>query len=217
MTVGAQEAAREQGIRLAQRLVATLRDKDLLPQIYPALFQDGIDEGSLHAYMLSALVLVGDRLGFTPVADSPIFDRLDKLLTGEGAKRPDAVWFDRSTQQVQCLVEYERYTARSLAPKARNLLIMGKELHPAPQLAVLDYWTYTSVPSAALQEVRAIFSAGFTHPAGISFPPLACPVLVLETVVAESDGRPWVHTVQPRLFISRGEDKPYIVQELALA
>ncbi len=78
-------AAQDEGAHLAQQLVRAMRVPSFLPTIYPAMFNHGVDEGTLHAYMLSALVLVGDRLGFSPVSDSPIFDRLDKLLMGEGA------------------------------------------------------------------------------------------------------------------------------------
>jgi hypothetical protein len=72
-------AALRSGSELAQRLTGALRDSTFLPAIYPSVFVGGIDDGSLHAYMLSALVLVGDRLGYTPVCDAPIFDRLVDL------------------------------------------------------------------------------------------------------------------------------------------
>jgi hypothetical protein len=205
---------RDDGVRLAQRLCGTLRDSSFLPAVYPALFGEGIDEGSLHSYMLSALVLVGDRLGFSPVADAPIFDRLDKLLMGEGAKRPDAIWFQRGQDEIRLLMEFERFTSRSLAPKARNLLVMSKELQPAPRLVVLNYWTYTPVASDALREVQAVFAHGFRHPNGVMFPPLTCPALALETLVAAKGARASVQAVTPRLFVHDKEDKPYIVQRL---
>lgn len=205
---------RDDGARLAQRLLATMRDSSFLPAVYPALFCQGIDEGSLHAYMLSALVLVGDRLGFTPVADAPIFDRLDKLLMGEGAKRPDAIWFQRGQDEIRLLLEFERFTSRSLAPKARNLLIMGKELQPMPRLVVLNYWTYTPVAADALHEVQAVFAHGFRHATGVLFPPLGCPALALETLVAVQGGRTSVQAITPRLFVQDQEDKPYVVQRL---
>lgn len=197
--------------------MGVLRDEHFLPTIYPALFQGGIDEGSLHAYVLSALVLVGDRLGFSPVCDSPIFDRLDKLLTGEGAKRPDAVWFARGTQEVRCLIEFERYSPHSLAPKARNLLIMGKEHGETLELAVLWYWTYTRVPDADLRSVGGIFAQGFRHPEGVSFHPLLCPALVLELVAEEkpATNRTAITGIWPRLFLAAGENKPYIVDQLS--
>lgn len=214
--VGAPGVGQGEGIQLAQNLVAILRDRSFLPAVYPALFTQGIDEGSLHSYMLSALVLVGDRLGFSPVSDAPIFDRLDKLLMGEGAKRPDAVWFQRGQDEIRCLIEFERYTNSSLAPKARNLLVMGKELQPSPRLIVLKYWTYTTVPADALREVSSVLAHGFRHSTGVAFPPLACPALALETLVVNQGGRTRVQAIMPRLFVYGGEDKPYIVQQLSV-
>lgn len=205
---------RDDGELLAENLVAMLRNARLLPMVYKDLFGSGIDEGSLHAYMLSALVLIGDRLGFSPVSDVPIFDRLDKLLMGEGAKRPDAVWFVRGAQEIRCLVEFERYSAHSLLPKVRNLLIMGNEIQPTPHLVVLNYWTYSPIPARALHETQAVFARGFKHSAGIEFRPLACPALVLETLVTNQDSRARVHGFVPRLFVHNGEDKPYVIQRL---
>jgi hypothetical protein len=204
----------DDGVQLAQNLVVTLRDSAFLPVVYPALFSEGIDEGSLHSYMLSALVLVGDRLGYSPVSDAPIFDRLDKLLMGEGAKRPDAVWFQRGQDEIRCLIEFERYTNRSLVPKARNLLIMSKELQPLPQLIVLNYWTYSTVSPEMLREVQSVFAHGFRHAAGMTFPPLDCPALTLETIVANKGMCTRVQVIVPRLFVHGGEDKPYMVQHL---
>jgi hypothetical protein len=202
------------GVQLAQNLVVSLRDNAFLPAVYPALYNGGIDEGSLHSYMLSALVLVGDRLGYSPVSDAPIFDRLDKLLMGEGAKRPDAIWFQRDREEIQCLIEFERYTSRSLVPKARNLLIMSKELQPPPHLIVLNYWTYSTVSPDMLREVQSVFAHGFRHTTSMIFPPLRCPALVLESLVAIQEERARVQAIVPRLFVYDGEDKPYIVQRL---
>lgn len=204
----------DSGVQLAQNLVASLRDKDFLPAVYPALYGKGIDEGSLHSYMLSALVLVGDRLGYSPVSDAPIFDRLDKILMGEGAKRPDAVWFQRDQEEIRCLIEFERYTHHSLVPKARNLLIMSRELQPSPHLIVLNYWSYSTVSPDTLREVQSVFAHGFWHATGMTFPPPDCPALALETIVANKGARTRVQAVVPRLFIRGGEDKPYMVQHL---
>ncbi|WIG57798.1 MAG: hypothetical protein OJF49_000543 [Ktedonobacterales bacterium] len=209
-------AHQQPGMTLARWLLEQLHDPAFLPVMYPALFARGIDDGALHAYMLSALVLVGHRLGYSPVCDSPIFDRLDKLLMGEGAKRPDAVWFSRTDQTPRCLVEFERYTPNALAPKARNLLIMGKQISATLDLIVLDYWTYIPVPDAQLAAPLAIFSHGFTHATGMSFSALPCPALVLETQVEARDGKTAISHVAPRLVIADGEHKPYMLRELTL-
>lgn len=207
-------AALRAGCDLAQRLMGALRDPTFLPAIYPSMFMAGVDDGSLHAYMLSALVLVGDRLGYTPVCDAPIFGRLDKLLTGDGAKRPDAVWFRRGTSDVMCLIEFERYSGRSLVPKAQNLLVMGKELQPSPKLVVLNYWTYASCSDSDLRAAADVFAHGFQHTSGITFRPLECPSLILETLVNGDAGRAVVVATQPRAFVAAGENKPYMIEQL---
>lgn len=204
----------DQSALLAEKLMRTLRDAEFLNEIYPHMFSSGVDEGSLHAYMLSALVLVGDRLEFAPVSDAPVSDRLDKMLIGEGAKRPDAIWFTRGRQEIECLVEFERYTSRSLLPKARNLLIMGKELQPSPHLVILIYWTYTPIPTSALQPTQAVFAEGFSHPSGIRFHCFACPSLVIETLVDDQNGRVRIRQFTPRLYVQNGENKPYIIKRL---
>lgn len=206
----------DDGISLAQSIVSALRDQSFLPVMFPALFTEGINEGSLHAFMLSALVLTGDRLRFSPVSDAPVFDRLDKLMMGEGAKRPDAVWFERGQSEIRCLIEFERYTLHSLAPKARNILIMGKELQPSPHLVVLNYWTYAPVTAEALRETQSVFAQGYRHPTGVAFPPVDCPALVLETLVANHGARASIQNFTPRLFVYGHENKPHIVQRLNL-
>lgn len=211
---GPSRAESSNGHLLAQRIVTALRDRDFLPAIYPALFTGEIAEGSLHAYMLSAYVLVGDRLAFSPVSDAPVFDRLDKLLIGEGSKRPDALWIDRGGQSIRCLIEFERYSPASLAPKARNLLMMGKEIQGTLDLIVLNYWTYIALPDEMLRETLTIFAHGFRHTVGVAFGALRCPALVVETVVVSQGSGIRIHTVTPRLFVAGGENKTYVVERL---
>ena len=127
------------GRDIAQTIMEGLRSPDILPAAYPALFEGGVAEGSFHSYMLSALLLLGDQLGYSAVFDSPIFDSLDNLLLGEGAKRPDSIWFERETETVRVLTEFERYTAKSLEPKARNLLLMANACAEDVYLLVLMY------------------------------------------------------------------------------
>ena len=209
-----QVSALDPGIDLALRLMSALRNPSFLPVIYPALYEGGVADGSLHAYMLSALVLVGDRLGYTPVCDAPTFDRLDILLTGDGAKRPDALWFRRGTDEVKCLVEFERYSSRSLPPKALNLLVMGKEHRQTLDLAVLHYWSYARCSEMDLIGVASVFAHGFQHVSGLSFQPLDCPALVVETIVLDQAGTVTIAGSWPQLFISKGENKAYVVEML---
>ena len=155
------ETRLQQGGKIAQTIMQCLRSPDILLATYPALFEGGVAEGSFHSYMLSALLLLGDRLGYSAVCDSPIFDRLDNLLLGEGSKRPDSVWFDRGTEIVRVLVEFERYTANSLQPKARNLLIMANACAKDLNLLVLMYWTLGARALAELRAAYDLFKRGF--------------------------------------------------------
>ena len=116
----------EQGVEIARSIIEQLRSPEFIPIVYPELFGKGIEGGSFHPYMVSALLLLGDRLGFSPICDSPIFDRLITLLTGEGNKRPDSVWFERGTSIVRVLIEFERFTSTSLEHKAQNFNPNGK-------------------------------------------------------------------------------------------
>ncbi|HEX6798417.1 MAG TPA: hypothetical protein VF116_11970 [Ktedonobacterales bacterium] len=205
------------GVELARGLVATLRDPQFLPVIYPSLFAEGVLDGSLHATVLSALVLAGDRLGFTPVCDAPMFDDLDLALTGDASKRPDAAWLDRSTRDVRCLIEFERYTPASLVPKAKNLLVMGKAAGQTLDLAALVYWSYEHLPRRELANVVQVFAQGFTHGSGAHFRRLGCLSLVTQVVATRVAGnRVVIERITPRVMVVAGEDKPYMLVELLM-
>lgn len=205
------------GIELARNLVTALRDPTFLPPIYPRLYRAGVPEGSLHATMLSALVLVGNRLGLTPICDAPVFDDLDLALTAEASKRPDAAWLDRNTHGIRCLIEFERYTPRSLAPKARNLLVMGKAAEHSLDLTVLAYWSYEHVPPQELASASSTLAQGFTHTSGASFKRLDCPALVIEMqVMSTAESKVVVGQILPRTVVAAGEEKPYLVADLTM-
>jgi len=177
------------------------------------LFEGGVAEGSFHSYVLSALLLLGDRLGYSAVCDSPIFDRLDNLLLGEGSKRPDSVWFDRGTETVRVLIEFERYTANSLESKARNLLLMANACADDVNLLVLMYWTAGVRDSADLQAACRVAKRGFSSK-GVRIRPAPCPMLLLETIVKRHGDRLTVDGFVAKRFVFGGENKGYVVEDL---
>jgi hypothetical protein len=124
------------------------------------------------------------------------------------------VWFRRGTSYVECLIEFERYAGGSLVPKAQNLLVMSKELQPSPELVVLNYWTYATCPDADLRAACGVFAHGFQHASGMTFWPLECPALMLETLVINEAGRVAIAGTWPRSFVAAGENKRYVVEEL---
>jgi hypothetical protein len=204
----------QSGVEFARALLATLRDPQFMPVAYPSLFAEGVLDGSLHATMLSALVLAGDRLGFMPICDAPIFDDLDLALTSDASKRPDAVWIDRNTRSIRCLLEFERYAKRSLVPKAQNLMVMGKAAGQGLGLAVLAYWSYEHIPLQELAVAAATFTKGFVHPSGTFFEHLDCVSLVLEVqVMTLASRRVALGQITPRIAVAAGEEKPYLLDE----
>jgi len=207
------EVRLQRGWKVAQTIVQGLRSSDILPAVYPALFEGGVTEGSFHSYMLSALLLLGDRLGYSPVFDSPIFHRLDNLLLGEGAKRPDSMCFERGTETVRVLIEFERYTTNALDPKARNLLLMANACAEDVDLLVLMYWT---VEVRGLAELRAAYDLarrGFGS-RGSQFGSGPCPMLLLETIAKRRRGRLTISSFVAKQFVFGGEDKTYVVEDL---
>lgn len=203
----------ERGWQVAQSIVQSLRSPGILPTIYPALFARGVAEGSLHSYMLSALLLLGDRLGYSAVVDSPVFDRLDNLLLGEGSKRPDSVWFDRGTETTQVLIEFERYTTSSLEQKARNLLIMANACVDDITLLVLMYWTLEVRSQSDLQAACGLAERGF-RARGSRFGRAPCPMMLLETIVKRRGECLSIDSFVVRQFVFGGESKRYIAENL---
>jgi len=198
---------------LSRAILVAFRKPDYLGALFPNLFQTGIHEGSIHPFMVSALLLLGSQFGFSPVCDSPVFERLDNLLTGEGNKRPDSVWYERGTENINVLIEFEHYKPNALEHKARNLLLMNNACRPAPQLLSLIYWSYNVLPATALIGPVSIFRSGYTV-YGNKFYPAECPVLIAEIVVSKQNGKTRLETAIARAFVHQGEDKKYMLDLL---
>lgn len=209
------EARLQRGWEVARTIVQGFRSSDILPAAYPALFEGGVAEGSFHAYMVSALLLLGDRLGYSAVFDSPIFDKLDNLLLGEGGKRPDSIWFERGTETVRVLIEFERYTSNSLEPKARNLLLMANACTRDVDLLVLTYWTVEVRGLAELRGAYELARRGFSSK-GSQFGPGPCPMLLLETIAKRHGERLTISSFVAKQFVFGGENKDYVVEDLNL-
>jgi hypothetical protein len=207
------EARLQQGREVAKTIVQNLRNSDFLRVTYPALYERGVAEGSFHSYMVSALLLLGDRLGYSAVCDSPIFDRLDNVLLGEGGKRPDSIWFERGTETVRVLIEFERYTSSALKPKAQNLILMSNACAEDLSLLTLMYWTTQIRDLTDLDASSSVAKRGFRRK-GSYFRPSPCPILLLETLVKPSVEGLMVDSFVAKQFIFGGENKHYVADEL---
>ena len=201
------------GWEVARTVLQGLRSPGLVPAAYPALHEGGVAEGSFHSYMLSALLLLGHRLGYSAVLDSPVFDRLDNLLLSEGSKRPDSVWFERGTETVRVLIEFEKYTANSLESKARNLVLTANACAEDVTLVVLMYWTTQVRSWGDLRRAAELARKGFRSK-GSYFSPAACPMLIVETIVERHGERLTVSSFVAKDFVIGGENKDYVVEDL---
>jgi hypothetical protein len=207
------EARLQQGGDIARSLLDQLRTGGTIPATYPLLFRGGVAEGSLHSFMVSALLLLGHRLGYSSVCDSAMSDDVDRVLLGEGARRPDSIWYERGTDRVRVLVEFERYKANALQQKARNLLLQANACKNDVQLLVLMWWTEAARAAADLGPPRDVFVGGFQQ-SGSRYGPSLCPVLMLETLVKWTGNRLAACGFTARLFVFGRENKPYIVDSL---
>jgi hypothetical protein len=204
----------ERGRKMAYALIQGLRDPEILPKSYPVLFKGGVSSSALHPYALSGLLLLGDRLGYSAVIDSPIFERLDPILIGGGPKRPDSIWFERGGETIRMLIEFEQGRADSLEHKARNLLLASRACDLGLDLLVLIYWILDNQSRPDLTPACEVFKRGFRSE-GSRFGPNACPVLVLETIAARQPrDRVSLGGFVAMRFISGGEDKPYVIESL---
>ena len=206
-------AYQSQGVDIAHSIVRELRSPEFIPIVYPELFRRGITGGSFHSYMVSALLLLGNRLGYSPICDSPVFDPLDKLLTGDGSKRPDSVWFERGTTIARVLIEFEHFTSTSLEHKARNLILMTNAHKYDIKLLTLMYWATEVRSVSELKSAVEIFKNGFSQN-GYKYYPPACPVLILETKTIGKEEYLIIDGFIVRQLIIDKENKPYRVNEL---
>jgi hypothetical protein len=210
---GTEDLRLRRGWEIARGLVSSLRSSETIRETYPALLGGGVLEGALHSYMLSALLLLGDRMGYSAVCDSPVFDKMDNLLLGEGSKRPDSVWLERGTETVRVLIEFERYTTNSLAAKTRNLLMMANSCIEDIELLVLMYWTLGVRDGSDLHAAYGLARRGFSSN-DFRVAPASCPLMVLETLTRRIGDRRTLDGFIVRQFVYGGEDKQYIVNEL---
>jgi hypothetical protein len=142
----------QQAIELSSSIVAALRPNRIGSK-YPELLT-GVSTDSIHAAVLSYLVLVGDALGYRAYVDAPHFDGGDARLLGVGHKRPDSLWFEKGSEQTVLVAEFEQYrTASLLADKARNLVLMDAARRTPPRLLVLVSWASGQVDWAQVREV----------------------------------------------------------------
>lgn len=113
-------------IELAKKILHIINDKDLLNSFYPFHKELGISNSDIHNFILSYLILVGDKLDFSPVSESRLIDKSNAILDDRfAAKRPDVRWYMKDPPfHTKVLIEYER---QKIEEKVENLIIMSED------------------------------------------------------------------------------------------
>jgi len=137
--------------KLVETLMYEFNSMSLLKEKYPMLIRDGVDEGALHFYIVSYLAILGDRIGYSAVVDTPIFDKSLGIITERDyGKRPDSLWLDKDGIK-RVIFEFERYvTENKLEEKAKKLQLIG-----------FIYWTFFDKEQPKIDKIKNIFINGF--------------------------------------------------------
>lgn len=130
------------------------------------------DAGHLiHSLGCTFLTASGHSLGFASVSEVPA-PRDGPLGNLVEDVRSDSVWFDRKTQRIALVAEFERYCGKQkdLSPKVESLLLALQRWNsPAPTL-LLAYWTIGLVTVPDHDKLRSIVRGGFRATGGLWVP-----------------------------------------------
>lgn len=152
---------------LLDRVVSATSNSEFVDSSFPMLSEWGVrDQDTLiHSLGCSYWMQLGHYLGFSGAVEIPA-----PLRYAERAKhdvRSDAVWFDKLTTKPVLVAEFERYSGTNadqekLAGKVKNLLLAHQRWSTQPELLVLAYWTQGLKAMPDHDELRQLFSSGFT-------------------------------------------------------
>jgi hypothetical protein len=123
-----------------------IQDLEIARQLLPIWTDWGIlDESvSIHSLGVSYLTHLGQYLGYVSISEFPVSRQGQYSNVGDDV-RPDAIWFDRKTQNPFLIAEFERYSGvddqQKLESKVANLLLAHHRLGETAKFLVLAYWT----------------------------------------------------------------------------
>jgi hypothetical protein len=117
---------------------------------------------SIHSLGLSYLAHAGKKLGFCAVTEIPAPRRGHyKHITAD--VRSDGAWFDRNSQKVEFLSEFERFEGRQkdLSQKVENLLLAQHRWENPNAVLLMAYWTEGLVSLPDHASLRNIIRRGY--------------------------------------------------------
>lgn len=130
------------------------------------------DVGHLvHSLGCTFLTAVGRDLGFASISEVPA-PREGPLAHVEEDVRSDSVWWDRATQRVVLVAEFERYAGKQkdLSPKVETLLLAHQRWGCEDATLLLAYWSVGLVNVPDHDGLRSIVRGGFSATGGVRVP-----------------------------------------------
>ena len=129
---------------IARTILQNLADLERARRILPIWTDWGVEDSgvSIHSLGLSYLAHAGKELGFCAVTEMPAPRKGHfKHITAD--VRSDSAWFDRTTQRVELLAEFERFDGKQkdLSPKVENLLLAQHRWKNPEAILLMAYWT----------------------------------------------------------------------------
>lgn len=137
---------------------------DAARELLPVWTDWGVQDSQvwIHSLGVSLWTLLGHQLGYVAMCEAPAPAGAPHSEIGI---RLDSVWFDRDTQNLLLLAEFERYEgaqdAAKLNRKVQNLLIAHRRWGEAASLLTLSYWTKGLAALPPHAEFQRLFREGF--------------------------------------------------------
>jgi hypothetical protein len=147
-----------------KNILQNLADLERVRRILPIWTDWGVEGSgvSIHSLGVSYLAHAGMDLGFCAVTEIPaprkgVFEHITADV------RSDSAWFDRASQRVILLAEFERFagTQKDLSPKVENLLLAQHRWKKPDAILLMAYWTVGLVALPDHAFLRNIISRGY--------------------------------------------------------
>ena len=152
------------GMANRKNIFQNLADLERARRILPIWTDWGVEDSgvSIHSLGLSYLAHAGKELGFCAATEMPAPRKGHfKHITAD--VRSDSTWFDRTSQMVELLAEFERFQGKQkeLSPKVENLLLAQHRWKNPEAILLMAYWTegFVALPDHA--SLRNIISRGY--------------------------------------------------------
>ena len=158
---------------LRDKVIMAMSSLDFVSRTYPILTDWGVRDQDVlvHSLGCSAWTALGQELGCIAVCECPA------PVAYSADIRSDSVWFSRSSQKPEVLIEFERFEGsnrgqQKLDEKVCNLLDSAARWGDVPKLLVLSAWSKGVVSAPDTSKLMERCKIGFKTSVGVAVPPI---------------------------------------------